>query len=111
MEPNQTSLTVVTTTPSTMRGDDNEQVRRLAEKKLPLDTLQQSFTQFLQSLQQMVAVEQARAGNFVLEEIAFRAEIGVDGEFKLLGTGVGASATSGVTFTLRLKLDETTPHV
>lgn len=58
----------------------------------------------------MVAVEQTRVGDFVLEEIAFSAEIGINGEFKLLGTGVGASATSCVTFTLRLKVDETTPH-
>ena|SRR5215211_2364864 len=111
MNQSQTSLTIVTTATSSMRGKASNEVRRLTEMNLPLDKLQENFTRFLRSLQQMVDAEQARVGDFVLEEIAFRAEIGLDGEFKLLGTGVGATASSGVTFTLRLQANEATPHV
>jgi len=39
--------------------------------------------------------------DFVLDEIAFSEEIGADGEFKLVGTGVGFSANNRVTFILR----------
>jgi hypothetical protein len=51
-------------------------------------------------------VGQSKVGDFVLDEVSFSAEIGSDGEFKLVGTGIGISASSGVTFTLRRKSAE-----
>lgn len=63
--------------------------------------LNQNFRAFLRSLQAIVNVEEARVGPFQLEEIEFNAEITVEGGFKLLGTGVGVSGTSGVTFVLK----------
>jgi hypothetical protein len=35
-----------------------------------------------------------------LEEVEFSAEVSADGEFKLLGTGIGVEAKGGVKFTL-----------
>ncbi len=93
------TLTVVTTGPSKLR--DSSQARELLEKAIPLDTLQKNFASFLDRLQQIVAVGQDRAGEFVLDEIAFSAEVGGNGEFKLLGSGVGVSVNSAITFTLR----------
>jgi len=94
-------LTVITTgkTPG-MRGTD-EAARKIVEKGIPLDKLHEGFTHFLESIQHIVDAEQPKVGDFLLEEITFSAEIGADGEFKLLGAGVGISATSGIAFTLR----------
>jgi hypothetical protein len=100
MEQEESVLTVVTTSPSSMRGK-GESTRRVIEEGIPLDTLQQSFSRFLQSLRRLIEVDNARVGDFVLDEITLSAEIGGDGEFKLLGSGVGISASSGITFTLR----------
>jgi len=102
MEQPEPTLMVVTvaTKPSGLRGP-GEEARKIIEQGIPLDKLQQSFARFLQSLQKIVNVEQARVGDFVLDEITFSAEVGADGEFKLLGAGVGVSANSGVSFTLR----------
>jgi len=106
MSPNEPTLTVVTTTQSKMRGPE-DQVRKLVEKGIPLDKLQQSFARFLGSLQQVFSdIEQGRVGNFELDEIAFSVEIGADGEFKLVGAGVGISSTSSVTFTLHRRKSE-----
>jgi hypothetical protein len=75
--------------------------RDIVEK--PVDTLQvrTNFHRFLQSLESIVDVEVPVVGQFELEEVQFSAEISANGEFKLLGTGAGVQATSGVTFTLR----------
>jgi hypothetical protein len=54
-----------------------------------------------ESLSEPVPAEPVPAGAFRLAEIQFSAEIGADGDFKLLGTGVGVSAKSGITFVLR----------
>jgi hypothetical protein len=96
-------VTVVTsaTVPSALRQGPTEHLRKLVENSVPTDKLQQSFGTFLRTLQHIVAAGQQYAGDFTLEEVAFRAEIGADGEFKLLGTGVQVSAGSAVTFTLR----------
>jgi hypothetical protein len=96
----QETLTVVTTVPSKLRGD-NDQARDLLEKAIPLDTLQKNFASFLDRLQQIVALGQDHAGEFLLGEIEFSAEVGGNGEFKLLGSGVGVSVNSAITFTLR----------
>jgi len=101
MDPqNEPTLTVVTTKPSKLRGA-REEAQKLLEQSIPIDKLKQSFAQFLNGLHQIVEVQESQTGEFVLEEITFSAEIGAEGDFKLLGTGVGVSATSGVSFTLR----------
>ena len=107
MTQNKATVTVVTTTESKMRGGmrgPEEQVRKLVEKSIPLDKLQQNFVSFLNGLQQIfLEVGQSKVGDFMLDEVSFSAEIGADGEFKLMGTGIGISSSSGVTFTLRRK--------
>jgi hypothetical protein len=78
--------------------------RDIVEK--PVETLQvrTNFQRFLQSLKSIVDVEVPAVGPFELDEVQFSAEISANGEFKLLGTGAGVQATSGVTFTLRRKV-------
>ena len=50
---------------------------------------------------EIVNVKVPTIGDFELDQVQFTAEITADGDFKLLGTGVGIEAKSGVTFTLR----------
>lgn len=83
-----------------LRGGD-EKVRKVVESAIEVDTLQRNFRAFLENLRAVLAVEDGRVGDLILDEITFSVEIGADGEFKLLGTGVSASASSSLTFTLR----------
>ena len=101
MGQDEPTLTVVTATELKMRSA-GDPLHKLADKGIALDTLRENFQRFLSNLEQIfLEVGQGRVGDFVLEEVTFSAEIGTNGEFKLVGTGVGISASSGVTFTLR----------
>jgi hypothetical protein len=92
---------VTTEAPSgAMRGFDN-QARKIVERSVGIEALRDGFTSFLGELRQIVTADATRVGDFMLAEITFSAEIGADGEFKLLGTGVGISASSAVSFVLR----------
>jgi hypothetical protein len=106
MSPTQTeppaTLTVMAAAAAPTMRDSREQARRLVETDLGVETLQTNFAKFLASLEQVfLNIGEGRVGAFLLEEITFSAEISADGEFKLLGTGVGLTTTSGFTFTLR----------
>jgi hypothetical protein len=102
MTQKKTMLTVVTTTtPKTGTRGPEEQVRKLVEQGIPLETLRENFTQFLESLHQIVSIKEGRVGDFSLDEVTFNVEISVEGEFKLLGSGVGMTAGSGISFTMR----------
>jgi hypothetical protein len=86
------------------RADENfSRGDRLAliNQTLDVGVLRDRFEDFMAKLQSIVRSDEQRAGAFRLAEIQFSAEIGADGEFKLLGTGVGVSAKSGITFVLR----------
>jgi hypothetical protein len=108
-EQNAKTLKLVTTTTTTSgRRGAQEEVRKLIETGVGLDLLRQNFARFLENVQAVIDAGQDQAGDFVLDEITFSAEIGADGEFKLLGTGFGVTASSGITFTLRRKLSEKT---
>jgi hypothetical protein len=103
-EQNEQALTIVTAVESkgSMRGGREDQVRKLVDKSVPLDQLQQNFKRFLGNLEQIfLDVGQGKVGDFLLDEVTFSVEIGAEGEIKLLGTGVGVSGSSGVSFTLR----------
>ena len=56
-------------------------------------------------LEQAFAVDglQTEVGAFELSEIQFSAELSAEGEFKLLGTGIGVAAGSALTFVLSRK--------
>jgi hypothetical protein len=93
------------TSKSGLRSGRDEGVRKVVETAISVDKLQQNFTQFLQNLRQVLTVDEGRVGDLVLDEITFSVEISADGEFKLLGTGIGAAASSSLTFTLRRPRD------
>lgn len=99
------TIRVVTTAAPSLRGSGmrgvEEQARTLVEKAVSVEVLNRNLGTFLDSLRQLASIEEARVGDFVLEEIAFSAEISAEGEFKLLGTGAGISAKSGINFTLK----------
>lgn len=87
----------------TRSGMADAAIRQTVDKALSVEALSASFNSFVNGLRQVLNVEQATVGDLVLDEITFSVEIGADGQFKLLGTGVSASAGSSLTFTLRRK--------
>ena len=100
-EDRRITLVRATSAPTTTMRGAKEEARKLIEEGIPLDKLQKGFAQFLDSLRSIAQIDQSQTGDFVLDQVTFSAEIGAEGEFKLLGTGVGVSTSSGVTFTLR----------
>ena len=80
-------------------------IRQTVEKAISVEALSASFNSFINGLRKVLNVEQATVGDLVLDEIVFSVEIGANGEFKLLGTGVSANASSSLAFTLRRKKD------
>ena len=99
--PEEKKQLLVVTKPraSTMRGV-REQVDKVVDEGIPLDKLQRGFESFMDSLSQIVQAGYDKVGDYSLDEISFSAEISAEGEFKLLGTGVGVSGSAGVTFKL-----------
>ncbi|MDA0165326.1 hypothetical protein OM076_33970 [Solirubrobacter ginsenosidimutans] len=100
MQTDESTSFIVVTTESTdgMRG---EPVRKVVEKAMSVETLKSSLDRFLGSLRDLVEHQTPRQGAFVLDEITFSAEIGAEGEFKLLGSGVTVSSTSSIDFVMR----------
>jgi hypothetical protein len=74
--------------------------RDMVERTVDPDAVRASYEKFLVALKAIADVPQP-SSHFSLEEVEFSAEISADGEFKLLGTGVGLEAKGGVKFTLR----------
>lgn len=86
------------------RGAGHKIQRRtheVVEQAVETGQLHEALQRFFDGVRKMVDLDAQRIGHYVLDEITFSAEIGADGEFKLLGTGVGVSASSGLTFKLR----------
>ena len=99
-------LTIVTTEGSSGRRDRGDAVRRVVESTVSVERLNENLGRFLDTLGELLAAGRTSAGEFELEEIGFAAEIGANGEFKLLGTGVGVTGSSAVTFTWRRARDQ-----
>jgi hypothetical protein len=87
---------------STMRGKrGQDEAETVIEEGIPLDKLQSGFANFMDGLSEIVQAGYDKVGSYQLDEISFSAEIGAQGEFKLLGSGVGVSGKAGVSFKLR----------
>jgi hypothetical protein len=86
---------------SRSRGDRLE----LVSEKLNISVLRDRFKSFIASLQSMIDIDKPKDLPFELDEVQFSAEISANGEFKLIGTGVGVEASSAVTFVLKRKAE------
>lgn len=82
-------------------GQARDRKRDIVERSVDVGHIRSSFEGFLANLKTIIDVQVPRVGAFELEEVQFNAEISANGDFKLLGTGVGIEAQSGVSFTLR----------
>jgi hypothetical protein len=100
------AITIVTTDAPSTRRDRGDNVRRVVESTVSAEQLQTNLVRFIDTLGALLRAGDTRAGEFELDEVGFSAEIGADGDFKLLGTGVGVSASSAVTFTWRRRPDD-----
>jgi hypothetical protein len=85
----------------TVSGQTRDRKRDLVERTVDVAHIRRSFEGFLASLKNIIDVQVPSVGAFELEEVQFNAEIAANGDFKLLGTGVGIEAQSGVSFTMR----------
>ncbi len=87
---------------ATSRG--STELARVTEK-ISVDALHEQFTRFMRSLETAFAVDQVQTaqGIFQLSQIQFSAEMSAEGEFKLLGAGVGVAAGAALTFVLTRK--------
>ncbi len=86
------------------REDDHTSRRGPAElvsKAVDVGLLQERFRVFMAGLQSIMQALEVKGSPFELAEITFTAEISADGDFKLLGAGVGIEANGGVTFVLK----------
>jgi hypothetical protein len=95
------AMIIVTAEPPSGRRDRGDAVRRVVESTVALESLHGNLERFVAALAGLVEAGAARGGEFELDEVGFSAEIGANGEFKLLGSGVGVSGSSAVTFTWR----------
>ena len=105
----ESELIIVTTEPPPSRRDRGDAMRRVVESSVSLDSVQANLERFVGALGRLLVAGRPAAGEFALDEVVFHAEIGANGEFKLLGTGVGVTGSSAVTFTWRRAPEATSP--
>ena len=82
-------------------GQSRDRKRDVVERTVDVAHVRRSFEGFLANLRDIIDVQVPSVGAFRLDEVQFTAEISANGDFKLIGTGVGVEARSGVSFTLR----------
>lgn len=89
--------------PALTRGGGSELAR--VSERVSVAELQRKFNEFIESLETAFAVDEVETagGVFELAEIQFSAELSASGDFKLLGTGIGVTAGSTLTFVLARK--------
>jgi hypothetical protein len=78
-------------------------VQDLVTRAIDVEKLHAQLTTFIDKLQKIVTFEEKSGSNFRLEGIEFSAEISAEGEFKLMGVGGSASATSTIKFVMKRK--------
>jgi hypothetical protein len=91
----------------TLSGGVRSARRDIVERTLDVSQVRENFSRFLEGLKTLISDAVPSVGAYELDEVQFNAEISADGEFKLLGAGVGLEATTGVSFTMRRKAMKT----
>lgn len=104
MSKNDTTITLVALPGAQERVWGVRGPEELVEEAVSVSKLRQKFNEFMRAIEEMLAVEKLSTGAFQLTQVQFSAEISADGEFKLLGSGIGVSAGSAITFVLERKL-------
>ena len=77
--------------------------RDIIENSINISVLNEKYIVFLESLAEVVNSDTPENKGFELDEIKFTAEISANGDFKLVGTGLGVEETGGVSFSLKRK--------
>jgi hypothetical protein len=93
------SITIV----GALSGGVRTSRRDIVERTVDLNQVRENFGHFLKGLETLLSDKVPVVGSYELDSVEFNAEISANGDFKLLGTGVGLEATSGVTFTMKRK--------
>ena len=78
-------------------------LRRITARAVPVEQVQQNVTNFLSSVQQMLAKEEAATGEFVIDAVEINAQISAEGQVGFMGSGVGVSGSAGIKFILKRK--------
>lgn len=73
----------------------------VVSKKVDVSVLRNRFREFISNLQAMIDFDTPSNLPFELGEVQFSAEIAANGDFKLLGVGVGVEVSNAVTFVLQ----------
>lgn len=95
-------LHIITTQLAAGREPDRWE-RRVVEKPLDPAKVGANLATFIGQIKTMFSVAEGKQlGEFQLEELSFAAELGPDGDFRLVGTGA-AEVAGGIRFTLKRK--------
>ena len=93
-------ILVFTTLPRTTQLMDEDSRERRGAVNLKIEALQANVDQFLDKVGGLVKSCPKYVGEFRLDGVEIHAEINGEGQVGLLGTGVTAGATAGITFVL-----------
>ena len=74
---------------------------KIARERIPPERLKGQFTQFVESMRQVIASIPTDAGDLRLDEVRLTAEIGAKGSVNLLGNGGEVSGSGGIVVTFR----------
>lgn len=96
-------LTFVTVESSTrVRGEE----RVITDKELDVEEVSRNINRFIENLDEALKETSPKVGGFEFAELEIYAEVTAEGTFKVLGTGVGASAMGGLKFIFRRSTEQ-----
>jgi hypothetical protein len=70
----------------------------LRPKEIKVEVLRQNVNLFMTQIEQVIKETPDKVGGFRLSEFSVTAEVSAEGSLLLIGTGVKAEATGGLTF-------------
>ena len=76
-------------------------LRKVAGHSVAVDRVKRNITQFLSSVQDMLAEGADAAGDFRVDTVEIDAQISAEGQVGFMGSGVGMSGSAGIKFVLK----------